>query len=656
MSWIQKLYETYDNCQSLVGYSTGEAQRPLLPICHTTAQAHIEVVIDQEGSFKKARVIDGNDATTIIPCTEGSGSRSGRKPECHPLCDRLQYVAGDFEMHGGVVTDGFSKNPQEPYRDYVGVLTEWCESKFVHPKALAVLKYVQRKTLIRDLVTQRILFLGKEGRFLKKSDIKKSKRASDIFSVVGSQDNSFIRWDVQATGELETRVWRDSTLWESWIRYYFSTKRKEPLCYVKGEDDFLALQHPKYVRVKGDGAKLISSNDEKGFTFRGRFHTAKQACGVSFDVSQKAHNALTWLISRQGKVFFVKGDNGRREPSLTIVAWSDGGQAIPQPMEDPFDILMGLDDLPSDQRPLAATSQELAIKLSNKILGYKAELGETSGVGIMALDSASKGRLAITYYQELKGSDYLERIDKWHESCAWIHKYWYRETQDTETKKNRRKYFTFVGAPAPSDIAEAAYGQNVDDRLRKATVERILPCIIDGRQMPRDLVESAVRRASNRVGMENWEWEKTLSIACALYRKYHSKEGYSMALDPNRTTRDYLYGRLLAIADKLEGHALSKTGESRDTNAARYMQRFAERPCSTWRQIYLSLSPYMARLGGAKFYKDLVDEVICKFDPEDFNSSKPLSGEFLLGYHCQRAALWKKQEEAPEQQESLTTI
>ena len=118
-----------------------------------------------------------------------------------------------------------------------------------------------------------------------------------------------------------------------------------------------------------------------------------------------------------------------------------------------------------------------------------------------------------------------------------------------------------------------------------------------------------------------------------------------MNLEENRTTRDYLYGRLLAIADKLEGHALSKTKEKRETNAARYMQIFAEHPFKTWRQIELSLSPYKSRLGGAHYYTSLIDEVMCKFSPEDFNSDKSLSGEFLLGYHCQRAKLWKGDEE-----------
>ena len=68
---------------------------------------------------------------------------------------------------------------------------------------------------------------------------------------------------------------------------------------------------------------------------------------------------------------------------------------------------------------------------------------------------------------------------------------------------------------------------------------------------------------SNRVAMENWEWNKTLTIACALFRKYNRKENYDMALDPNRKTRDYLYGRLLALAESLEEWALNKAGEDR---------------------------------------------------------------------------------------------
>ena len=113
-----------------------------------------------------------------------------------------------------------------------------------------------------------------------------------------------------------------------------------------------------------------------------------------------------------------------------------------------------------------------------------------------------------------------------------------------------------------------------------------------------------------------------------------------MALDPNRTTRDYLYGRLLALAESLEDWALNEAKENRETNAARLMQRFAERPYSTWRTLELSLIPYKARLGGkSKNRQRLIDQVIASFEPGDFLLDKRLSGEFLLGYHCQREHL-----------------
>jgi CRISPR-associated protein Csd1 len=259
--------------------------------------------------------------------------------------------------------------------------------------------------------------------------------------------------------------------------------------------------------------------------------------------------------------------------------------------------------------------------------------------------------MAITYYRDLTGSDFLERIDGWHESCAWLHHY--GEIQDKQTGKLKRG-IAFVGAPAPTDIAEAAYGARLDDKLRKSTITRLLPCIVDGQPIPRDLVESVVRRASNRIGIKNlddkkyradeeYTWKKTLSIACALFRKFkEGKETYYMSLDETKTTRDYLYGRLLAIADILEERALYKAKEKRATNAARYMQQFSQHPFRTWNQIHSALTPYIVRLRGAYYYKNLMAEVNGLFDPEDYASDKPLTGEYLLGYYCQLQKFFEK--------------
>ncbi len=633
MSWIEKLYDTYNNCQTSIGYSEVDGVRPLLPICHITTHAHIEIVISMDGVFQRAYVItDRNDKTTIIPSTEGSASRAGSKPECHPLCDKLQYVAGDFLEYGGSVTSGFSKKPKEPHNNYIEVLSKWCQSEFAHPKAKAVLKYVKMGTLISDLHAYKILFIEK-NRFLDKSESKRDKTVADIFSVVNSQDDAFVRWIVEEPGVLETKVWKDKTLWDSWANHYLSSKEKESVCLVTGKEAILTSNHPKYIRREGDGAKIISANDTSGFTFRGRFITDQQASSVSLEVSQKSHYALSWLISRQG---YQRDD-------LVIVAWATSGAEIPKPLETRLSVI-DVEDLTSDTLPTENTAQLVAVKFKKRIAGYGKEIGNTNNIVVMGLDSATPGRLAITYYRELTGSEYLKRIDNWHETCTWIHKYGSRVVQD------EKKYIPFIGAPSPSDIAEAAYATNrggkfeVDKNLRKATIQRILPCIIDGQQIPRDIVESAVRKASSKIVLEEWQWNKTLSIACALYKKFkEQKENYSMSLEENRTTRDYLYGRLLAIAERLEESALYKAKEKRATNATRYMQQFSQRPFRTWNQIHSSLNPYMVRLGGAGYYKSLIAEVTGLFvSPEDYMNDKPLSGEYLLGYYCQRQKLWEK--------------
>ena len=655
MSWIHKLYETYENCKPMAGKVPSEKEVPLLPIYHTTNKAQIEIVIDNQGTFKRAGIIPKDDARTIIPCTEKSsgGRTSGEAP--HPLCDKLQYIAKDYEDYGG--------NKKPYFKSYISNLEAWCESNFSHQKAKAVLEYVNKGTVVKDLIEEKILIVGDDGKLLKNREgEKQNKNTIDVFDLLPGKINkkgkveswqadAFIRWEVEIPNVLCSKAWEDKTLWDRWIDYSSDTKKEKALCYVTGEKLFLANLHPAKLRNDGDKAKLISSNDKQGFTFRGRFtdKEGKQVCGVGFEVTQKAHNALRWLISRQG----YRSRNGDQ----AVVAWSTSGAEIHQLLDDPFEII-GEEDLMSDEEENVSTAQNLAIKLRNKIAGYKADIGDTSDVVVMGLDSATQGRMAITFYRELTGSDFLRRIDHWHDTCAWIHGYRFIEYKDN--KKKTRKYLRFVGAPAPKDIAEAAYGSRSDTnlkKLRKATIERLLPCIIDGQKIPRDIVDSAVRRACNRVGMETWEWNKTLSIACALFKKSKEKEVYSMALDPDRKTRDYLYGRLLALADSLEQWALNKSGEDRQTNAARLMQRFAEHPYSTWRTIELSLSPYKARLGGkSQKRQTMIDEVKNMFDTEDFMSDKKLNGEFLLAYSCQREALKPKGKinTNEKEQESIT--
>ncbi|OQX02454.1 MAG: type I-C CRISPR-associated protein Cas8c/Csd1, partial [Thiothrix lacustris] len=279
MSWLQQLYDTYEECSKVPEFVSGD--NPLLPICHTTQNAHIEVILDGEGHFLRAKVLSKGELLTVVPCTEGSAGRSGSKPVNHPLCDKLQYVAGDYVALGGDVTVGFSKNPQEPYQNYLSQLGAWVNSSASHPKAKAIYDYVSKGTLIADLVKAQCLFLDDKQQLLKKWD--KDEDAPAIFKILPAgqtTEAAFIRWRVETAGELVTATWEDHNLMSAWIRFYNQRESTKGLCMVTGETVALATQHPSGIRHGADKAKLISSNDSSGYTFRGRFTDSEgsQAC------------------------------------------------------------------------------------------------------------------------------------------------------------------------------------------------------------------------------------------------------------------------------------------------------------------------------------------------------------------------------------------
>lgn len=645
MNWIQSLYETYENCQNIIGIVEGENQVPLLPICHTTQKAQIEITLDSKGNFRRARIVGKDEARTIIPCTEKSAGRTSGEA-AHPLCEKLQYLAADYKKFGGEKDHYFTS--------YMKLLSSWVESG-AHLKVRAIHEYIRKGNVIGDLVANSVLFTDEQRKLhIQRPFEKEKKDHKDIFDLLPGgidqktgklkswQADAFIRFRVEIGSDV-AEVWNDPEVIQSWVNYYSSTKQTKAMCYVTGDERFLADQHPAKIRNDADKAKLIASgksvsgkgkitvDDGCGFTFLGRFTYPDQAATVGFETTQKAHFALRWLMSRQG---YIIGDLG-------VVAWATSGLKVPQPIEDSFDALYG--DLPHEGSKTADTAQDVAIRLKKKIAGYRQEIGNRADVVVMAVDSATPGRLSIVYYRTLKGSEFLERIENWHNTCSWRHTYHSIKVQDVKGKM-KKIYVPFYGAPAPTDIAETAYGRSLDDKLKKVTIKRLLPCIVDGYPIPRDLVESVVRRASNRAGLSGYDWNKALTIACALYRKLkYEKEKFDMSLDETRKTRDYLYGRLLAIADVMEERTLTEADKKRPTNATRYMQQFSQRPFRTWKQIHELLIPYFIRQGDkAYYYKWLIGQVEDMLTPEDFTSNKPLTGEYLLGYYCQRQKMWEK--------------
>lgn len=627
MSWMENLYKTYEHIAAKCEQNT------LWPISHFVKNAHIEVVITKDGGILHGRtkILDGQLSPTLIPATEASAGRSGSKIAPHPLCDELGYCAADCP-----------KTDINKSKAYLQQIKQWADSEYTHPKVQAIYKYLSKGTLWTDLqyeIDFPISILKQDGRTKSKIEIEKT----------------FVRWRVEEPGNPVSGTWEDHDLMAAWIAHDSSCNSKHGFCYISGRQDRISQNHPRFIRWPGDGAKLVSSNDNSGFTFRGRFTDSKtsmekgyvQTASIGFLPTQKAHNALRWLINTQGY----------RNDGQVYVTWAISGKSVPDPLQSTFALfdqslelqMLEEDVLEETIDHAADLGRSFATKFNTYLSGFSAKLDPNEQIVVMGLDSATPGRMGIIYYRTLLASEFLERIQLWHFQFAWPQRYSIEQNTDGKKKASYKKTIWPVSSPAPRNIAEAAYGDVLKSNatLKKNLLERIMPAIVDGQTFPRDIMQSAVRRASNRNRCEHWEWEQNLGIACALYRGFYQRQpeqmrrNYSMSLEETRNTRDYLYGRLLAIAEKVEEVALSLGSEVRSTTAARMMQRFADRPFSTWRNIFLALQPYMQRLQSSRGgfltnrKKDL-DTVLSLFQDGEFEHDKPLSGEFLLGYHCQR--------------------
>lgn len=617
MSWTQELYKVYEQ-QCGVEHNDGTV---LLPVSHSTANAQIEVTLKQDGSFVSAKGLTKEEGlNTIIPVTEDSGGRTSGICAM-PFADKLIYLCGDYAQYTG-------KDNAKYVQAYLEQLGRWHDSPYTHPAVDAVYAYISQGTLMKDLISSHVLTVdGETGKLAEKVMI------SGI-----AQADAFVRFRV--FGDIP-ETWLDKSLYDCFIAWNSSECEQTGLCYATGEIAPLTYKHPYKIRNTGDRAKLISANDDSGFTFRGRFADKTEAIAVSYDFSQKMHNALRWLVQRQGISIQEKGK--RKESlqfdTLQLIVWTSSLQEPPMLMSSALD---QDDDEYFEEEASYDTEPLYRDFLRKRIFGTK-QFDINSKVMLMGVDAATTGRLSIAIYEEMEHSRLLEQLCKWHEETSALR---------YDPKQNVRRLNSF----AVRDIINCAYGlenskgyPEAKPEVIKDNVLRLLPCIIQGRKLPADIVQKLMQKASNPLSYDKC-FRQVLETACGMIRKYNidRKKGViSMAYDPNETDRSYLYGCLLAIADAAENAAYDEADRGkRVTNAKRYWNMFAKRPNATWAVIEKQIRVYMVKLGAKSIrYEKMLNEVMSKFKLSDFSDNSPLSPAYLLGYHHFNAEIYKKKEE-----------
>lgn len=609
MSWMSMLYKTYENNIELAGMSVDNQILPV--VAHMVATAHVEIEIDCDGNFINASVIDKDRGRTLIPVTESSAGRaSGVSP--HALCDTLSYIAGDFADY----TEGKVKDKaEEKFAAYSENLSAWVHSEFSHIKAEAVYQYISKKEVIKDLLNQNILIYPEDGKLTPKN----------IKGVIS--DKVLVRFRVDGDNiDESSNVWEDKTLMNAYTNFYVQSKpEKQDFCYLKAEELVISTNHPKGIVPANYGAKIVSANEEKNkneFIYCGRFRDASEAYALSYEASQKAHHALTWLVAKQG---ITIGNKYKR----TYICWNPLGKKV----LDFSDDIMSIED----DDNISLTEPEYKRYLLNTIQGYRNQLDDNDDIVIIALEAATTGRLSVTYYNELKSSDFYNRIQDWYEKCIWH--FTVKEKTDMP-----------IGSPKIVNIVRYAYGNQMDklvvaeDKVLKEQVQRLYHCMLDRKPIATELMRAICIKASTPMAYNKSNREKVLETACAVIKMYY-KGGIKMELDYENRDRSYLFGRLLAVCEQVERSTFSMD-EDREANAIRLQASFASRPAQTWKVLEEKLLPYYQKLnpGSRMFFKDLVGNIISNFEDKDLKANKALDEQYLIGYYLQRKELRTKKD------------
>lgn len=599
MSWNDELYKVYEyNC----GREFVENETVMLPVAHTTANAQIELTISEHGEFKSARSLNKSEAETIIPATEKSAGRTGIEPM--PYADNLVYLAGDY----GEFTECKRSDNSAIFDSYMNQLNSWCKSKYSHKAVRALFKYLEKKCLMSDLIKAGVL----------QTDEQTGKLNPKIKIAGIEQEKAFVRIIVNYDDGIN-KTWLDKSLYDSFISFNNGFMGEKQLCYATGNLAAPTYKHPSKILRNKVHAKLISTDDKTGFKYRGRFNNREEAISIGYDYSQRIHNALRWLIRTQGETL----------DSLTIIAWASDMQKIPNIENKCYD---DNDDDLVFENEIPTTILKYTNLLRRKIMGYEEALKPNTKIMIMGLDSATTGRVNLSLYSELEGSKFLENVERWHLQTSWLR-------FSSRNKKN------FINSFSLYEIVKCAFGTeqgefiNCSTELKKDNILRLVSCVTDGKPIPSDIVNSLYFKASNPLSYDKvYNHRMVLETACGMIRKNRidkQKGDISMAYDPNLTDRSYLYGCLLAIADKAESEAYDQNERNeRVTNARRYWNAFSQRPYQTWRIIEERLRPYFDKLGRAQVkYNKWINEITSKITADDFSNNTRLDPLYLLGYH-----------------------
>ena len=393
-------------------------------------------------------------------------------------------------------------------------------------------------------------------------------------------------------------------------------------CLVSGlEGQPITRLHPSIKGVRdaqSSGASIVSFN-LSAFVSYGKEQS------FNAPVSQKAAfaytTALNALLSRDSRQKIVIGD-------ATYVFWAASHNPVEAYFADLFDPPAEGQERSATQDDQQTTDQIRgllkAIRDGRKATDFIPELEDDVQFYILGL-APNAARLSIRFWEANSLGTLLARVGKHYKRLNIVRQFdnepefpslWRLLCQTATLGKSENISPVLAGGMARAILTGERYPQN------------LLPVVLE------------------RIRAEHNVTYFRAALLKAYLLRNTSMEEVPVSLDPNRTDRPYLLGRLFAVLEKAQEEAIPNANA---TIKDRYLAAAAATPGQVFHMLLKNSANHIAKLkkdsekkGRAFHYDVMTQDIIAGFSDYPKTMKAEEQGLFMIGYYHQRKDFYTK--------------
>lgn len=610
---LLKAYEAAEKQQLVDNYD--ENKTMLLPLYHSNMKSKNKNIIcismNIEGEYQKAEFLPDNQII-IFPVTEQSVSRSGSNPPPHPLSDKLQYIIPDS-------SDKHQHYLKEFYHFYEASKSDKSRKFLRSVHQLLKEEYLMHK-IAHDL------FIGKEtevkGTTVYYQDEKGKSAELDLASIFVTF--AVIDFDRHQTATVSNL----KDLHDDYIQYADTKLPLNGICNISGKEDYITQKH----RGLLGNAKLISvSNNTE--TYIGRFREKTDIVRIGYRTSEKVHlmlkylleneNSHKWLSDQQYLVNWFSDDISN-DRNINIVQQSG--------------LLARLNANLNRSTHPAVTERNRQIGQAFVHGSKKLENHENYYVGI--IDKASNGRISLKYFKELSISQLMMNLEKWQSENSW----WRFKKESGDAVLQTPDIYNLIDTTFGIEREGSMVLDN--SNFRKMQIRNLVTCIVEGRSLSANYIHSADLNCRNRLKYSK-SWQNLLFVSLSILNK--QKEEFKEMVDRDKNNRSYLFGRLLAVYERIEASTFD-IDTKRTTNAEKLWTSYTNNPATMMQTLENKTKTYEKKLEQNKpgIYNNLIKEkqaIINQLHENQYEEmNTKLDYEFIFGYYAEIKDIFTKKQ------------